>query len=258
MSTITYDNLVAALNNELVLEMKQSHPYTTKETISRKVLKKCANILTVDLNSYKDKNLIFIHPSNIKKIDLKWQSLLDKGIKIQHDEHNIYKLIKSSELVNIFDIQKFINFLSNKREFAFLEELLCIDGFQGFTDYKSYIDNLAFGEEGSDHVSTLRQIYNKFNVEAKMLHLALLKIYDEYISEEEMKQLVYNNINELETQTYENLEDIMQLYKESVQDLETIALTKLVQLKIRIKKGSKRKTHKNSQIDKRVKFLEEN
>lgn len=245
-----------ALDNYTVTILKNSNPYATKESISRRVLQECAEIMNIDLNSYTNKNIMYIHPDNMDKIDLKWQSLSEEGKKILHDEHNTYKLLKSSDFVNILDVQKFISILSNKNEDQFLAELLAMDGFQGLKDHKNYVENLKVGDKGSDHVHIIREIYQKFNVPVKVVYYTLLKIYENYTTDEEIQKFINNITEELSTEMVNyNIDDITEFYENAINarslELKSIALIKLAQIKNQKKKSkaTKRKL--------KVKFVKE-
>lgn len=259
MENIMNSNLAAALHNYTVTVMKESNPYLTKQAISRKVLQECADILMIDLNCYMDKNSMYIHTDNMEKIDAKWENLIAKGVKILHDEHNAYKIMKSSDVVNIIDLQKFITILAGKDQEEFLSQLLAMDGFRGITDNKNYIENLKIGDKGNSHVQIVRLIYKTFKVPVKVVYLALLKVYENYTNDDEMKQLINNTIRDFEDDFSEyDIQGIMEMYEHSVQDIEIIALTKLAQLKNRSKKlkGVKRKLRVSLKEAKKSKPLE--
>lgn len=244
MTTINDQELFEALDKSTVKVMKDSNPYSTKESINLQVLYKCANYLNVDLNAYNNKNSMYIHPDNMEKIDSKWQNLIDRGTKLSHEEQNIYKLMKSSELPNTLDVLKFFNILSNKNEDEFLTELLAIDGFQGISEIKNYVENLKFGDKGSDHVQIIREIYKKFHVPVKVVYYALLTIYESYTTDEEVKKLVTQVKDELEdTVTEYDIKAITDMYESSISDLSSVALTKLAQLKNLNKKSKALKRH---------------
>lgn len=252
MVFITDTQFIEALNYYLATVIKDAHLYTSQQTIIQRLLSKCANILEINLNWQPDKNNIYIHPDNMIKIDRKWQSLIENGVKLLHDEENVYKLIKYSDFVNIHDMQKFINILINKKEEDFLLELFAVDGFQGLTNIKNYIFNLKIGSKGRNHIQVIRNIYTTFQGSpVKIIHLTLLKIYLSFAKDDEMQQLITNTIDELENEICKvekiflksDVDKIKNMYLTSVEDLETIALIKMVQLKLQKKKnkGVKRK-----------------
>lgn len=243
MTTNSDIELRNALDNYTVTVLKNSNPYATKESISRRVLQECAEIMNIDLNSYTNKNIMYIHRDNMDKIDLKWQSLAEEGKKILHDEQNTYKLLKSSDFVNILDVQKFINILSNKNEEDFLAELLAMDGFQGLKDHKNYVENLKIGDKGSDdHIQIIREIYRKFKVPVKVVYFTLLKMYENYTTDEEVQKFIAKLTEELSTEMVNyNIDDITEFYENAINskslELKSIALTKLAQVKNQKKKS---------------------
>ena len=244
MATICDKDLNEALYNYTVKIMKNSNPYTTKESISRKVLQDCADALNLDMNIYNNKNIMYIHPDNMQKIDSKWQNLMDRGIKLSHEEQNVYKLLKSSEFVNILDVQKFFNILSSKDEDEFLFELLAVDGFQGISEMKNYVENLKIGDEGSDHVHVIREIYRKFRVPVKVVYYALLQIYEPYTTDNDVQKLITNIKDELADKVTDyDIDAIIDMYKDSFSELKPVALTKLAQLKNLKKKSKAIKRH---------------
>lgn len=259
MASVNDKELIDSLYNYTVKVMKESNPYATKESISRRVLQECADILNVDLNNPNNKSIMFIHSDNMEKIDSKWQNLIDRGTKIPHDDHNAYKLLKASQFVNILDVQRFLNFLSNNAENEFLSELLAIDGFQGFTEHKNYVENLKIGDKGSDNVQIIREIYKKFNVPVKAVHYALLLIYESHATDEEVKKMIIERKDEFADKVADyDIQPIMDMYENSISDLKSIALTKLAQLKNLKKKAkaNKRKLHiavKETKKSKKVK-----
>lgn len=216
--------------------MKNSNPYTTKETVLQKVVKKCAEILEFDLNSLITKNTIYIHPDNMNKIDLKWHSFMEQGMKLSHEELNTYKIIKSSDYVNLFDIQKLINIFVSKNENAFLAEILAVDNFDS-ADFKNYILNLKYGDKGDSHVYIIKEIYQKFNAPVPVVYFALLQIYKKFTHDKEILDIVTNEINKLENSIDKYLaQDIANMYENSIGQLQEIALCKLLQLKNNFKK----------------------
>lgn len=266
MTTNSDIELRNALDNYTVTILKNSNPYATKESISRRVLQECAEIMNIDLNSYTNKNIMYIHPDNMDKIDLKWQSLVEQGKKILHDEQNTYKLLKSSDFVNILDVQKFISILSSKNEENFLSELLAIDGFQGLKDHKNYVENLKIGEKGSDHVQIIREIYQKFHVPVKVVYYTLLKIYEQFTTDEEIQKFINNLTEELSTEMGNyNIDDITEFYENAINakslELKSIALIKLAQIKNQKKKSKatkrKLKVKFNVKEKKKSKEIEE-
>lgn len=236
MATFGDKELSESLYNYAIKVMRNSNQYTTKETVLRKVLDKCADILEFDLNSYAIKNTIYIHPDNMDKIDSKWQSLVEQGAKISHEELNVYKLIKSSENANILDIQKFISILSNKNENAFLVEILAVDNFES-GEFKNYILNLKYGDKGSSHVQIIRDIYRKFNAPVNVVYFALLQIYKHFTNEKEALDMILNELNKLDNKVDKSVaEDIANMYEISVNNIQEIAHTKLIQLKNQMQK----------------------
>lgn len=242
MTTTSDIELRNALDNYTITILKNSNPYATKESISRRVLQEIAEIMNIDLSSYTNKNIMYIHPDNMDKIDLKWQRLAEEGTKILHDDQNTYKLLKSSDFVNILDVQKFISILSNKSEDTFLSELLAMDGFQGLKDYKNYVENLKIGDKGSDHVQVIREIYQKFKVPVKVVYYTLLKIYENYTTDEEIQKFITNLTEELSEEMVNfNIEDITAFYENAIAskslEMKSIALIKLAQIKNQKKKS---------------------
>lgn len=248
MTTNSDIELRNALDNYTITILKNSNPYATKESISRRVLQEIAEIMNIDLSSYTNKNIMYIHPDNMDKIDLKWQHLAEEGKKILHDEQNTYKLLKSSDFVNILDVQKFINILSNRNESEFLSELLAMDGFQGLKDHKNYVENLKIGNKGSGHIQVIREIYQKFKVPVKVVYFTLLKIYENYTTDEEVQKFITNLTEELSTEMVKfNIDDITEFYENAINskslEMKSIALIKLAQIKNQNKKikSNKRK-----------------
>ena len=147
-------------------------------------------------------------------------------------------MLKFSDFVHLQDIQKFINILVVKNESNFLSELLAIDGFHD--NIKNYIDNLKVGGQGSTHVHCIRNIYSTFqNCPVKVVYLVLLKIYIKFAKDDEIQQLMKNTINEFEDFHDCLTKKITDMYINNVENLETIAMLKMAQLRIQKKKMKK-------------------
>lgn len=240
---IKMTELNGALDCCLIEIVKDAHPYTSKHTILRRLLNRCAEILDIDLNLHNNnKRFMYIHPDNMFKIDTKWQSLKQRGLKILHEEENVYKSIKNSDLVHVYDLQKFINILIQKTGTDFLILLLAIDGFQGLNP-KNYLDNLRIADEGSTHIHVIRDIYKHFNgLPVTLMYLMLLKIYIRFAKDDEMQQLMINVINDLENKSCKiekklfDMDRMINTYIYNVDELEAIAMLKMAQLKILKKK----------------------
>lgn len=236
MASCCDKDLSESLYNYAITVMKNSNQYTTKEAVLRKVLIKCADILEFDLNSFTTKNVIYIHSDNMDRIDAKWQSFMEQGIKLSHEELNIYKLIKSSEYVNVLDAQKFINILANRNETVFLTEILAVDNFDS-GEFKNYIFNLKYGDKGSSHIQIIKDIYRKFAAPVNVVYFALLQIYKNFTNEKEVLDMVMNELNKLDSKVDKLLvEDIANMYEISVTNVREIAQVKLLQFKNQIQK----------------------
>lgn len=236
MASCCDKELSESLFSYAIKVMKDSNLYTTKEAVLRKVLMKCAEILNFDLNNINNKNVIYIHPDNMDKIDVKWQSFIEQGVKISHEELNVYKLIKSSDYVNILDAQKFINILANRNENAFLTEILAVDNFDG-GEFKNYIFNLKYGDKGSSHVQIIKEIYRKFAAPVNVVYFVLLQIYKNFVSEKEMSDTIMSELHKLESKVDKLLaEDIANMYEISVTNVREIAEMKLLQFKNQLQK----------------------
>lgn len=245
------DNFFNSLDLYLITTIQEAHPYTSKTAILERVLYQCSNILNIDLNWHQDKNIIQIHPDNIFKIDIIWEKLNKQEMKITHDEENVYKILKNSDFIHILDIQKIITILINKHEEDFLAELLALDGFHG--NLKNYIENLKIGNDGNTHIHVIRNIYKNFKgCTVKIIYLILLKIFIYFTKDDEIKQLVLNTIHELEHDVNEtekiilnlNMEKITNFYVKNIENIESVALLKMAQLKIHNKKVKKFKTQR--------------
>lgn len=247
LDDIIYDYVITVLG--------ESDRYTTIETIKWRILRQCADILNLDFNTYINKDLIYIHKDNMNTIDVKWESLLNNDTKIVHTEQNAYKIIKFSDYLNILDVKKFIMkfkvILARQNKIKkvdnFLYALLAMDGVQGY-NINNYIGNLKFGKD-SNHVRVIREIYKTFDISVKVVHLALLNVYETFVVNDEIKQNLKDIKRILENEMLVNenvLNNVINFYKDNIENLENIATFKLLQLK-------KSKTRK---IEKRV--LEEN
>ena len=75
MVFITDKDLIVLLDYQLATLLREAHSYTATQTILQRLLDKCANTLKIDAEWSMDKNMIYIHPDNMRKFDLKWQSL---------------------------------------------------------------------------------------------------------------------------------------------------------------------------------------
>lgn len=236
MASCCDKDLSESLYNYAIQVMKVSNQYTTKEAVLRKVLMKCADILEFDLNSFTTKNMIYIHPDIMQKFDAKWQDFMEQGIKLSHEELNTYKLIKSSEYVNVLDAQKFINILANRNETVFLNEILAVDNFDS-GEFKNYILNLKYGDKGSSHIQIIRDIYRKFAAPVNVVYFALLQIYKNFTNEKEVLDMVMNELNKLDSKVDKLLvEDIANMYEISVTNVREIAQMKLLQFKNQLQK----------------------
>lgn len=239
MASYIDPDLERALANAMMKLIKEANPHLTKEAMSFKLIQACANYLHVNITGPADKNKIYIHPDNMERIDYKWVDMQKKGVKFSHDDHNIYKLIKSSDYASVFDLHKFINILKN--ETSFLNELLAIDGFRG--DAKNYLDNLSIGNNKNveNHVQVIRKLYPMFNYPpSETIFLALIEVYTRYIKDDESKLLVLSTTENMNHEI--NLQPIMIAYENTLkEDLELVALSKLAQLKNEKKKSLKRK-----------------
>lgn len=252
---ITDKDFFNALDLYLVEITKEAHPYTSKTAILQRLLYTCSNILNIDLNWYQSKNIIQIHSDNILKIDGIWQKINSQEMKITHDEENVYKILKNSDFIHVLDIQKIINILVNKNEEIFLAELLAVDGFHG--NFKNYIDNLKIGHNGNTHIHVIRNIYKEFKgCTVRIIYLILLKIFIRFVKDDEIKQLVLITIHELENDVNEmeknilnsNMEKITTLYINNVENIESIAMLKMAQLKIKNKKAKNFKTQRKKEL----------
>lgn len=236
MASCCDKDLSECLYNYAIKVMKVSNQYTTKEAVLRKVLMKCADILEFDLNSFTTKNMIYVHPDNLQRFDAKWQAFMEQGIKLSHEELNTYKLIKSSEYVNILDAQKFINILANRNETVFLNEILAVDNFDS-GEFKNYILNLKYGDTGSSHIQIIKDIYRKFAAPVNVVYFALLQIYKKFINEKEVLDMVMDELNKLDSKVDKLLvEDIANMYEISVTNVREIAQMKLLQFKNQLQK----------------------
>lgn len=214
--------------------LKTSNRYTSVGAIKWKILHHCAICLNIDLNCYIDKSLICIHKENMILLDREWQKLLDNNEKVSHSEINMYKMIKFSDYLNPVDVQIFLTLLAKKGKTAFLNELLAIDGFKGFK-IKDYVENLKYLNE-KKHICIIREIYRNMNVSINVVHLALLHIYlkydEKYIKaklEKFQKEITYDQCT---------LNNIIEYYKQNIQNLEGLAMIKINEMKL----CSKRKT----------------
>lgn len=236
MASCCDKELSESLYNYAIKIMRDSNQYTTKEAVLRKVLIKCADILEFDLNSFTTKNLIFIHPDNMNRLDAKWKSFMEQGTKISHEEINVYKMVKSSEYVNMLDAQKLISILANRNENTFLAEILAIDNFDS-SEFKNYILNLKYGDKGSSHVQIIKDIYRKFAAPVDVVYFALLQIYKNFTDEKEVLDMVMNELNKLDSKVDKLLvEDITNIYEISVTNIREIAQMKLIQFKNQMQK----------------------
>lgn len=236
-----------ALDLYLITITKEAHPYTSKVAVLERLLDKCANLLNIDLNWHQSKNMIKIHEDNILKIDEIWQKLNKQEMKTTHEEENVYKILKNSNFIHVLDIQKMITLLVNKNEEHFYTSLLAIDGFH--SNLKKYIENLKIGNDGKTHIHVIRHIYKTFpDYTARTIYFILLNIFIRYAKDDEIKQLVRNTICELEKEMNENennflnwnMEKITHFYVNQVENIESVAMLKLAQLKIKNKKVKKK------------------
>lgn len=244
---ITDKEFYNALDSYLITITKEAHPYTSKNAILEQLLDKCSNILSIDLNWHQSKNMIQIHPDNMLKIDEIWQKLNRQEIKTIHEEENVYKILKNSNYIHILDIQKMITLLINKNEKQYYISLLAIDGF--YSNLKKYIENLKIGNDGNTHIHIIKYIYKTFpGCTVRIIFFILLHIFIRFANDDEIKQLVQNTICEFKNKLDENennflnwnMEKITHFYMNQVENIESVALLKLAQLKIKNKKGKKK------------------
>lgn len=243
---VTDKDFFNALDLYLVTITKEAHPYASKSTILQRLLYECSNVLNIDLNWHQSKNVIQISPDNMLKIDTIWEKLNKQEMKITHDEENVYKIFKNSDFIHVLDIQKLITILVNKNEELFLVELLAVDGFH--SNLKKYIENLKIGNEGSTHVHFIRNIYKNFkDCTVKCVYYILLHVLMFFAKDDEIRQLVQNTIDELKNNFDENentflnlnLKKMVDLYLDTVENIESVALLKIAQLKVKNKKVKK-------------------
>lgn len=249
---ITDKDFFHALDLYLITLIKEAHPYTSKTAIVERLLYKCSTILNINLNWYEDKHFIQIHPDNMLKIDDIWPKLNKQEIKLTYDEENLYKIFKSSNFIYTSYIQKFITLLINKHEINFLHELLAVDGFH--SSYKKGIENLKIGNDGNTHVHVIRKIYKMFQgFTERILYLILLRIFIRFSKDDEVYCLISNIIRELEQNLNDhekyflnlNMEKMINFYITNVENIESVAILKMAQLKIKNKKVKKIKYNKD-------------
>lgn len=249
---ITDKDFFHALDLYLITLTKEAHPYTSKTAILERLLYKCSTILSIDLNWHQGKHIIQIHPDNMLKIDDIWPKLNKQEIKLTYDEENLYKIFKNSDFIHVFYIQKIITLLINKHEKDFLNELLAVDGFH--SNYKKCIENLKIGNEGNTHIHVIRKMYKMFEgYTTKLLYLTLLRTFIQFAKDDEVHCLISNIIRELEKDLNENekkflslnMEKMINFYMNNVENIESIAMLKMAQLKIKNKKVKKIKCNKD-------------
>lgn len=250
---ITDKECFHALDLFLITLIKEAHPFTSKNTILERLLYKCSNILSIDLNWHQGKHIIQIHPDNMLKIDDIWLKLTKDEMKLTYDEENLYKILKNSDFIHTFYIHKFITLLINKHKEDFLNELLAVDGFHGH--FKKSIENLKIGNVGNTHIHVIRKMYKMFqDFTTKMLYLTLLNIFIRFAKDDEMYCLISNIIHKLEKDLDKNekkflslnMENMIDFYIKNVENIESIAMLKMAQLKIKNKKVKKIKHNKTN------------
>lgn len=243
---VTDKDFFNALDLYLITITKEAHPYTSKTAILERLLYKCSDILSIDLNWHQSKNIIQISPDNMLKIDNIWEKLNKQEMKMTHDEENVYKILKYSDFIHVLDIQKLITILVNKNEEHFLVELLAMDGFH--SNFKKYIENLKIGNDGNTHVHFIRNTYKNFkDCTVKCIYCILLHVLMFFAKDDEIRQLVLNTIDEIgndfdkNEKTFLNLncKKIVNLYIDTVENIESVAILKIAQLKIKNKKVKK-------------------
>lgn len=255
------NSLIKILEKYIKYVFMSSNRFTTVETIKFRMLQQCAKILCIDITSYIDKNLIHVHKTNMDKFDKKWQTLLENGVNISHDNYNTYKIIKSSDFLHILDIKKFVRFFIKKNEINFINELLAVDGFKNL-NAENYIENLKYDKD-NNHVFVIREIYRNMDVSVEMLHLALLYIYEKFDNQIlqarkkkfekqiEFKQVTLSNIIEYYTDNIQNLEDIANA------KIAEIKLTSKINCKVDCKRNILKEDHKERSYKKiKVNFID--
>lgn len=199
------------------VEMQQAKNYHVSiRTINFRVLKYVANELNLPWIFKPDEKGVYMHPENAAKIDEKWNKCL-QSFNMSHDEMNAYKLIKTDDYVNHYDLNKFISILVRRDQITRdpnssekilrnndLNKLLAVDGFLGFecNDIKNYIDNLKFGYGDDSHVDTVREMYNCEKIanlsgtdSACIVFSALIEVFGKHIQDDQMKMQL-NKIHE--------------------------------------------------------------
>lgn len=213
-------SLVNILNTSLAEKLKIAHSFNTVETIKYRVLQHCAKILNVDFDC--NPHLIRIPEEYMIELDKIWQMLLANDTKLSHNDYNAYKIIKMYDYTNILDLQKILKVFIKKNQSLFVNELLAIDGFRGY-NINNYIDNINCKD---NHITTIRSIYKNMKVSVKMVHLALLYVYD-------YKIMLERKIN-LENEIMPNkkiLFEIIKYYEFNILNLKDIAQNKADEIK---------------------------
>lgn len=267
----TLNKVITEIQNS---ELQKANQFVTRHTINLRVLKHVSDLLNLPWTFRTTEKSVYLHPDNAAIIDQKWNKCLKGNFHLSHEEMNAYKLTKTDDYINTYDLSKFINILvkkdlvlrdPNSSEKILrnndLNKLLAVDGFSGYlpTDMKNYIQNLQYGTGYDLHVDAVRKMYEITKVmclsgtdAACVVFLAIVQVFSKYITDDETKLLLLNISHDVKnyltknSQYYKDIEtcishinDLIAFYQENMSSeskLSQLAILKVANLIMRFKK----------------------
>ena len=279
LKEMTEKECASLLQPLIVSEFKKAHSFDTKAVILSNVHQKVGDVLGVQ--RFRDTKGVYVSRKTVQRLDRVFQELLSRNhqaeqLAVRLTTLKLKDYHDSTFLKHLFrDLFKWSakdeKFLSGEKSFSnemsgdtphkdHLHRILAVDGFSGlsFGDVISnYHAHLGIEDQ---HVVAVHQMYDEIpgNVggfeASTLIAKALLELYAPFWSSDEDRDLVRAHLKQIPEVLGEPsdplIQRLMQTYKNSVKDVETLAMQKLTSFKHFCKKKSMAtKKRKNEDAD---------